>query len=99
MLLRPPSRRHSSARLSRPLKRGSFRGWRPAGLGRDTPPEIIDTLNHAVDAALVDPNLTERLADLATSATPMTPAEYGKFIAGETEKWGKIIRAGSIKAQ
>jgi tripartite-type tricarboxylate transporter receptor subunit TctC len=78
-----------------------FRGERLAGArsAKNTPPEIIDTLNRAVDAALVDPNFTARLAGLATSAMPMTPADFGKFIAGETEKWGKVIRAASFKAQ
>jgi tripartite-type tricarboxylate transporter receptor subunit TctC len=74
-------------------------GWQGLGAPKNTAPEIIDTLNRAVDAALVDPNFKARLADLATSAMPMTPAEFGKFIAGETEKWGKVIRAASIKAQ
>ena len=74
-------------------------GWQGLGAPKNTAPEIIDTLNRAVDAALVDPNFKARLADLATSAMPMTPAEFGKFIAGETEKWGKVIRAANIKAQ
>ena len=74
-------------------------GWQGLGAPKNTAPEIIDTLNRAVDAALVDPNFTDRLAGLATSAMPMTPADFGKFIAGETEKWGKVIRAASIKAQ
>jgi tripartite-type tricarboxylate transporter receptor subunit TctC len=74
-------------------------GWQGLGAPKNTAPEIIDTLNRAVDAALVEPNFKARLADLAASAMPMTPSEFGKFIAGETEKWGKVIRAASIKAQ
>ena len=74
-------------------------GWQGLGAPKNTAPEIIDTLNRAVDAALVDPNFKARLADLAASAMPMTPAEFGKFIAGETEKWGKVIRAASIKSE
>jgi tripartite-type tricarboxylate transporter receptor subunit TctC len=74
-------------------------GWQGLGAPKGTAPEIIDTLNRAVDAALVDPNFKARLADLATSPMPMTPAEFGRFISGETEKWGKVIRAARIKAQ
>ena len=74
-------------------------GWQGLGVPKNTAPEIIDTLNRAVDAALVDPNFQARLADLGASPMPMTPAEFGKFIADETEKWGKVIRAASIKAQ
>jgi tripartite-type tricarboxylate transporter receptor subunit TctC len=74
-------------------------GWQGLGAPKNTAPEIIDTLNRAVDAALVDPNFKARLADLAAAAMPMTPAEFGKFIAAETEKWGRVIRAAGIKAQ
>jgi len=64
-------------------------GWQGLGAPKNTPPEIIDTLNRAVDAALVDPNFARRLADLATSAMPMTPAEYGNFIAGGNREMGE----------
>jgi tripartite-type tricarboxylate transporter receptor subunit TctC len=74
-------------------------GWLGLGAPKNTAPEIIDTLNRAVDAALVDPNFRARLAELAILPMPMTPTEFGKFIAGETEKWGKVIRAAGIKAQ
>jgi tripartite-type tricarboxylate transporter receptor subunit TctC len=74
-------------------------GWQGLGAPKNTAPEIIDTLNREIDAALADPNFQTRLADLASSPMPMTPAEFGKFIADETEKWGKVIRAASIKAQ
>jgi tripartite-type tricarboxylate transporter receptor subunit TctC len=49
--------------------------------------------------ALADPDFEAHLEDLAISAMPMTPAEFGKFIADETEKWGKVIRAAGIKVQ
>jgi tripartite-type tricarboxylate transporter receptor subunit TctC len=74
-------------------------GWQGLGAPKNTDPEIIDKLNRAVEAALADPSFKARLADLAAAPMPMTPAELGKFIAGETEKWGKVIRAANIKAQ
>jgi tripartite-type tricarboxylate transporter receptor subunit TctC len=73
-------------------------GWQGLGAPKNTAPAIIDKLNREIDAALADPNFKTRLADLASSPMPMTPAEFGKFIADETEKWGKVIRAASIKA-
>jgi tripartite-type tricarboxylate transporter receptor subunit TctC len=74
-------------------------GWLGLGAPKNTATEIIDTLHRAIDAALVDPNFTARLVDLAISPMPMTLAEFGKFIAAETEKWGKLIRATGITAQ
>jgi tripartite-type tricarboxylate transporter receptor subunit TctC len=73
-------------------------GWQGLGAPKNTAPAIIDKLNREIDAALADPNFQTRLADLASSPMPMTPAEFGKFIADETEKWGKVIRAANIKA-
>jgi len=51
-----------------------------------------------VNAVLVDPKLQVRLAELGGEPMPMTPAEFGKLVAEETEKWGKVIRAANIKA-
>jgi tripartite-type tricarboxylate transporter receptor subunit TctC len=69
------------------------------GAPKSTPPEIIDKLNAAINAAIDDPRLKVRLAELGSSPVPMTPAEYGKFIASETEKWAKVIRFASIKTE
>jgi len=71
------------------------------GLGapRGTPAEIIETLNAAVNAGLNDPTIKARFADLGSETAPLTPAEWGKIIVEETEKWGKVIRAAGIKAQ
>ena len=55
-------------------------------------------LNKQINAGLTDPKMKARLADLGGIPTPMTPAEFGKLIADETEKWGKVVRAGNIKA-
>jgi tripartite-type tricarboxylate transporter receptor subunit TctC len=54
-------------------------------------------LNNEITAGLADPKIKERLADLGGEAKPMTPAEFGKLITDETEKWAKVIRAANIK--
>jgi len=59
----------------------------------------IHTLNQQVNVALADPKMRARLADLGGLPMPMTPAEFSQFIAQETEKWGKAIRAANIKAE
>jgi tripartite-type tricarboxylate transporter receptor subunit TctC len=71
------------------------------GLGapRNTPAEIIDTLNREINAALADPNMKARLADLGGTLLAGSPADFGKLLADETEKWGKVIRAANIKPQ
>jgi tripartite-type tricarboxylate transporter receptor subunit TctC len=67
------------------------------GAPANTPAEIIDKLNSAVNAALTDPNIKARLEDLGGVPMPMSPAEYARFIAAETEKWGKVVRFANIK--
>ena len=69
------------------------------GLGapKATPADIIAKLNAEVNAGLVDPKLKSQFADLGSETVPLTPAEYGKIIVEETEKWGKVIRAANIK--
>ena len=71
------------------------------GLGapRATSADIITKLNTEVNAGLSDPKLKAQFADLGSVAVPMTPAEYGKIIVEETEKWGRVIRAAGIKAE
>ncbi len=71
--------------------------WFGIGAPKGTPTEIIDKLNSGVNAGLADPKIKERLADLGGVPMPMTPAEFAKLIADETEKWGKVIRAANIK--
>jgi tripartite-type tricarboxylate transporter receptor subunit TctC len=68
------------------------------GAPRNTPAEIVEKLNKEVNAALADPKMKARLADLGAVAMPMTSAEFGTFIADETEKWAKVIRMAHIKA-
>jgi tripartite-type tricarboxylate transporter receptor subunit TctC len=72
--------------------------WFGIGAPKNTPTEIVDKLNEAINAGLADPTIKARLADLGGVPMPMSPAEFGKFIADETEKWGKVIRALNIKA-
>jgi tripartite-type tricarboxylate transporter receptor subunit TctC len=66
---------------------------------KSTPAEIIAKLNAEVNAALADPKLKARFADLGAAVFPSSPAEFGKLIADETEKWGKVIRAANIKPE
>src|SRR5258708_38925430 len=73
--------------------------WYGIAAPRGTPPEIVAKLNQAVNAALADPKLQARLAELGGESMPMTPAEFGKLVAEETEKWGKVIREANIKPQ
>ena len=73
--------------------------WSGIGAPRNTPAEIIDKLNKAINAGFADPKLKARLADLGGTVLPGSPADFGKFIADETEKWGKVIRAANIKAE
>jgi tripartite-type tricarboxylate transporter receptor subunit TctC len=71
--------------------------WGGFGAPKNTPAEIVDKLNREINAALGDPNVKARLADLGGTVLPGSPADFGKLIAAETEKWGKVIRAANIK--
>ena len=66
------------------------------GVPKGTPPEIIDKLNKEVNAALADPKIEARLAELGGMLTPGTPAEFGKLVADETDKWAKVIKTGGV---
>jgi tripartite-type tricarboxylate transporter receptor subunit TctC len=72
-------------------------GWYGVCAPGKTAGEIVDKLNNEVNAGLADAKLNARLADVGVEPTPMTPAEFGKLIAEDTEKWGKVIRATGIK--
>jgi tripartite-type tricarboxylate transporter receptor subunit TctC len=73
--------------------------WGGLGAPRNTPAKIIDTLNKEINAGLADPTMKARLADLGGAVLPGTPANFGKLIADESEKWGKVIRAANIKPE
>jgi len=73
--------------------------WNGVVVPKGTPGEIVDKLNKEINAGLADPNIKARLADLGATAFATTPAEFGKFAADETEKWGKVIKFAGIKAE
>jgi tripartite-type tricarboxylate transporter receptor subunit TctC len=74
-------------------------GWFGIGAPRNTSAEIINVLNSEINAGLVDPKFRARLANLGSTALVFSPAEFGKHLADETEKWGKVIRAANIRAE
>jgi tripartite-type tricarboxylate transporter receptor subunit TctC len=71
--------------------------WYGVGAPKNTRTEIVDRLNKEINAALADPKLKARLADLGAEPMSMTPAEFGKFIDDETKKWAKVIKFSGIK--
>jgi tripartite-type tricarboxylate transporter receptor subunit TctC len=73
--------------------------WNGIVAPKGTPPAIIDKLNEALNAVLADPNLKTRFAELGGEPMPMTPAEFGRLVAVETQKWAKVIRAANIKPE
>jgi tripartite-type tricarboxylate transporter receptor subunit TctC len=73
--------------------------WYGVGAPKATPAEIVDKLNTEINAALADPKMKARLAELGGTALPGTPADFAKLIADETEKWGKVIKAVNIKLE
>jgi tripartite-type tricarboxylate transporter receptor subunit TctC len=68
------------------------------GAPKDTPAEIVDKLNKEINAGLADPRLKARFADLGATVFVVSPADFGKFIADETEKWAKVIKFTGAKA-
>jgi tripartite-type tricarboxylate transporter receptor subunit TctC len=74
-------------------------GWLGAGVPAGTPREVIDKLAEAISAGLADPTVKARMAELGATSMPMNPAEFGAFIAAETDKWAKVIKAAGVKVQ
>jgi tripartite-type tricarboxylate transporter receptor subunit TctC len=74
-------------------------GWFGIGAPKSTSSEVVDQLNKQINEGLADPKMKARLADLGGTVLPGSPADFGKHIAEETEKWGKVIRAANIKAE
>src|SRR5207237_10656548 len=66
--------------------------WWGVGVPRNTSAEIIDKLNREINAALADSKIKARLADLGGTVLPGSPADFGKLIADETEKWAKVVK-------
>jgi len=73
--------------------------WTGVGTPKNTPAEIVEKLNKEINAGLADPKVKARLADLGGTVLAGSPADFGKLIAEETEKWGKVIRSANIKAE
>src|SRR5229473_3334204 len=74
-------------------------GWAGIGAPKNTPIEIITRLNKEINAGLADEKMIGRFSALGIAPMPMTPADFGNFIAAETEKFAKVIRAANIKAE
>ena len=66
---------------------------------KNTSSDVVDRLNKEINAALADPKIKARLADLGGTMMPGSPAQFGKFIADEAEKWGKVVKAANMKAE
>jgi tripartite-type tricarboxylate transporter receptor subunit TctC len=73
--------------------------WFGVGVPKNTPAVIVDKLNEEINAALADPKIKAQLADLGGTPLVGSPAEFGKFITDETEKWAKVIKFAGIQPQ
>jgi tripartite-type tricarboxylate transporter receptor subunit TctC len=73
--------------------------WLGIGAPKDTPPDIVDTLNKEINAALADPAMEARIANFGYTVFASSPTGFGNFVAEETEKWSKVIRAANIKPE
>jgi tripartite-type tricarboxylate transporter receptor subunit TctC len=74
-------------------------GWLGIGVPKNTPPEIIDRLNREMNAVLADPETLTRLANVGSEPFSGSPADFGRFIAAETEKWAKVVRFANLKVE
>jgi tripartite-type tricarboxylate transporter receptor subunit TctC len=73
--------------------------WYGLGAPKSTPAEIVDKLNKEINAALIDAKMKARFAEIGGAALVGSPAEFGRFMADETEKWAKVIKFAGIKAE
>jgi tripartite-type tricarboxylate transporter receptor subunit TctC len=74
-------------------------GWLGFGAPKNTPPEIVDRLNKEINAALADPEILARLANIGSEPFSGSPADFGRFVAVEAEKWGKVVRFAGLKVE
>jgi len=74
-------------------------GWQGIGVPKNTPADIINKLNNDINAVLSDPKIKARFADLGGTVLAGSPADFGKLIADETEKWGKVVKFAGAKAE
>jgi tripartite-type tricarboxylate transporter receptor subunit TctC len=73
--------------------------WYGFAAPKNTPAEIVDKLNKEINAAIADGGMKAKLAAIGGEPMPGSPADFGKLIADETEKWGKVVRAGGLKPE
>jgi tripartite-type tricarboxylate transporter receptor subunit TctC len=71
--------------------------WYGVGAPKNTPAEVVDKLNKEINAGLADPKIKARLADLGNIGLALSPADFGKLIADETEKWSKVVKFSGAK--
>jgi tripartite-type tricarboxylate transporter receptor subunit TctC len=72
--------------------------WYGFGVPRGTPAEVINKLNATVNAILADPAVKKRFAEVGATLISTSPADFGKYVADETEKWGKVVKFSGAKA-
>jgi tripartite-type tricarboxylate transporter receptor subunit TctC len=73
--------------------------WYGVGVPKNTPTAIIENLNKEINAGLARPGLKARIADMGATVLTGSPADFGKLIADETEKWGKVVKASHLKPE
>jgi tripartite-type tricarboxylate transporter receptor subunit TctC len=73
--------------------------WQGIGTPTGTPAEIVTKLNAAVNSALADPMVKERLATLGSTPMPMSPDDFKRFIASEIDKWGEVVKSAGLTAE
>jgi tripartite-type tricarboxylate transporter receptor subunit TctC len=73
-------------------------GWLGIGAPKGTPTDVVDRLNKEINATLADPAFAARLAAIGSEPRSGSPGDFGKFIAAETEKWGKVVKFAGLKA-
>jgi len=74
-------------------------GWLGIGAPKGTPAEIVNQINRELNAALVDPETLRRLENLGSEPFSGSPADFGRFIAAEAEKWAKVVRFANLKVE